>query len=66
MPIARLHRYIFLMLAFVIAMLVAQLAYTTHRLNRLEAAVERMGEDVGDTMDYVKKAAGVDVLGLDR
>jgi hypothetical protein len=36
MPVAKLHRYIFLMLCAVIVLLVAQLAYTTYRLNRLE------------------------------
>jgi hypothetical protein len=53
MPVAKLHRCIFLMLCAVIALLVAQLAYTTRRLNRLEAAVADVrlmaenGEEIG-------------------
>lgn len=55
MTTARLHRYIFLMLCAVIVLLVVQLAYTTHRLNRLETAIAEVDRMAEDTLEAAKR-----------
>lgn len=55
MTTARLHRYIILGLVAVIGLLVAQLAYTTHRLNRLERAIAEVDRMAEDTLEAAKR-----------
>jgi hypothetical protein len=54
MTTARLHRYLFLMMAAAIALLV-QLGYTTHRLNRMEAAVAEVDRLALDALETAKE-----------